>query len=116
MIRWRTLALLPVLVALAACNKDKAAEPPAELVDIKQSLPVERLWSTSVGGGGEKLRLALGLAAGDDVLYAASRKGEVRALDAVTGRTRWESDVKVELSAGPSDSDRKSTRLNSSHT
>jgi outer membrane protein assembly factor BamB len=102
MIRWRTFALLSVLAALAACSKDKTAEPPAELVDIKQSLPVERLWSTSVGGGGEKLRLALGLAAGDDLLYAASRKGEVRALDAATGRTRWESDVEVELAAGPS--------------
>ena len=102
MIRWRTLALLSVLAALAACDKDKTAEPPAELVDIKQSLPVERLWSTSVGGGGEKLRLALGLAASDDALYAASRKGEVRALDAANGRTRWESDVEVELAAGPS--------------
>jgi len=102
MIRWRTVALLSVLAALAACNKDKAAEPPAELVDIKQTLPVERLWSTSVGGGGEKLRLALGIAAADDVLYAASRKGEVRALDAANGHTRWESDVKVELAAGPS--------------
>ena len=102
MIRWRTLALLSVLAALAACNKDKAAEPPAELVDIKQTLPVERIWSTSVGGGGEKLRLALGLAAADDVLYAASRKGEVRALDAANGRTRWDADVKVELAAGPS--------------
>ena len=32
-------------------------------------------------------------AAGDDVLYAASRKGEVHALDAATGRTRWVSDT-----------------------
>ena len=30
MIRWRTLALLAVLAALAACDKDKTAEPPAE--------------------------------------------------------------------------------------
>ena len=37
MIRWRTLALLSVLVALAACNKDKAAEPPAELVDFAEA-------------------------------------------------------------------------------
>jgi len=102
MIRWRTLALLSVLAVLAACDKDKTAEPPAELVDVKQTLPVERLWSTSVGGGGEKLRLALGLAAGDDVLYAASRKGKVRALDATTGRARWEADTKADLAAGPS--------------
>jgi len=102
MIRWRTLVLLSVLAALAACNKDKAAEPPAELVDVKQTLPVERIWTTSVGGGGEKLRLALGLAAGDDTLFAASRKGEVRALDAAGGRTRWKSDTEAELAAGPS--------------
>jgi outer membrane protein assembly factor BamB len=102
MIRWRTLALLSVLAVLAACDKDKTAEPPAELVDVKQTLPVERLWSTSVGSGGEKLRLALGLAAGDDVLYAASRKGKVRALDATTGRALWEADTKADLAAGPS--------------
>jgi len=102
MMRWRTLALLSVLAVLAACDKDKTAEPPAELVDVKQTLPVERLWSTSVGGGGEKLRLALGLAAGDDVLYAASRKGKVRALDATTGRALWEADTKADLAAGPS--------------
>ena len=102
MSRWRTLALLAVLGTLVACDKDKTAEPPAELVDVKQTLPVERLWSTSVGGGGEKLRLALGLAAGDDVLYAASRKGKVRALDATTGRALWEADTKADLAAGPS--------------
>jgi outer membrane protein assembly factor BamB len=101
MIRWRTLALLSVLAALAACNKDKTAEPPAELVDVRQELPVDELWSASVGGGGEKLRLALGLAAGDDVLYAASREGSVRALEAATGRARWEAETKAELAAGP---------------
>jgi len=101
MMRWRTLALLSVLAVLAACNKDKTAEPPAELVDVKQTLPVERLWSTSVSGGGEKMRLALGLAAGDGVLYAASRNGKVSALDAATGRKRWDADTKVELAAGP---------------
>ena len=101
MSRWRTLALLSALAVLAACSKDKTAEPPAELVEVKQTLPVERLWSTSVGGGGEKLRLALGLAAGDGVLYAASRDGEVRAIDAGTGRVRWEAKTKAALAAGP---------------
>lgn len=101
MIRRRTLALLSVLALLGACSKDKAAEPPAELVDVRETLSVDELWSTGVGGGGEKLRLALGLAAGDDVLYAASRGGSVRAIDAASGRTRWESETKAELAAGP---------------
>ena len=98
---WRTLSLLAVLGVLAACDKDKTAEPPAELVDIKATLQVEKLWSTGVGGGGEKLRLALGLAEDGGALYAASRDGSVRALDAANGRSRWESDTKTDLSAGP---------------
>jgi outer membrane protein assembly factor BamB len=102
---WRTLALVAALGALAACDKDKAVDPPAELVDLKPTLPVKELWSTGVGGGGEKLRLALGLAEDAGVLYAASRDGEVRALDAATGRTRWASDTKAELSAGPAAGD-----------
>jgi len=101
MIRWRTLALLPVLAALAACSKDKTAEPPAELVEVRQELRVDELWTAGVGGGGEKLRLALGLAAGDGGLFAASREGNVRALEAASGRTRWETETKAELAAGP---------------
>ena len=88
MIRWRSLVALAALGLLAACNRDKTAEPPAELVDIKQTLPVKQLWSTSVGGGEEKLRLALGVAKDGDTLYVASRDGDVRALDAASGSTR----------------------------
>jgi outer membrane protein assembly factor BamB len=105
MSRWRTLALLAVLGTLVACDKDKTAEPPAELVDVKQTLPVTKLWSAGLGGGGEKLRLALGLADGGELLYAASRDGEVRALEPASGRTRWESDTESELSAGPGTGD-----------
>lgn len=98
---WRALALVAALGALAACSKDKTVEPPAELVDLNQTLAVQKVWSDGVGGGGEKLRLALGLAEDSGVLYAASRNGKVRALDADTGRTRWQVDTKADLSAGP---------------
>jgi outer membrane protein assembly factor BamB len=98
---WRTLALVAALGALVACSKDKTVEPPAELVDLNQTLAVQKVWSDGVGGGGEKLRLALGLAEDSGVLYAASRGGKVRALDADTGRTRWQVDTKADLSAGP---------------
>lgn len=98
---WRTLAFVAALGALAACSKDKTVEPPAELVDLNQTLAVQKVWSEGVGGGGEKLRLALGLAEDSGVLYAAARDGKVRALDADTGRTRWQVDTKADLSAGP---------------
>lgn len=95
------VALVAALALLAACDKEKDVEPPAELVDIKPTLAVDKLWSSGVDGGGKKLRLALGIALDGDTLYAAGRKGDVRAIDAATGRTRWETDTDLALSAGP---------------
>jgi outer membrane protein assembly factor BamB len=94
-------AALAALAMLAGCDKDKDVDPPAELVDLKATLAVQRLWSTGVGGGGEKLRLSLGLAESDGLLFAAGRDGTVRALDSASGRTRWQTDTEIELSAGP---------------
>lgn len=93
--------LVAACVVVAACDKDKDVEPPAELVDVKTVLPVDRLWSAGVGGGGEKLRLGLGLAYWDGRLYAAARDGDVRAIDPASGRTQWQVDTRLDLSAGP---------------
>jgi outer membrane protein assembly factor BamB len=90
-----------LLLLAAGCDKDKDAEPPAELIDLKPSLAVDKLWATNVGGDGENLRLALGLALDGGTLYAASRAGEVEAIDPATGKTRWVAETKAELSAGP---------------
>ncbi len=95
------LAALAGIALLPACSSDKNVEPPAELVDLRPVLAVDEVWSERVGGGGEKLRLALGLALQDGTLFAASRDGDVRAMQAGSGRTVWQSDTKLELSAGP---------------
>ena len=97
----RLIAALALLGALAACNTDTTVDPPAELVDIKQTLKVQHLWSESLGGGGEVLRLTLGVAGSGETIYAAGRSGKVRALDAATGKQRWQADTDLELSAGP---------------
>ncbi len=54
-----------------------------------------------MGGGGEKLRLSLGLRLDGGTIFAASRDGDVVAIDATTGRTRWTQDTKADLAAGP---------------
>ncbi|HEX9206982.1 MAG TPA: outer membrane protein assembly factor BamB [Steroidobacteraceae bacterium] len=98
---WVAACTASLLFVVAGCGGDKDAEPPAELIDLKPSLQVDKLWSTSVGGDSETLRLAFGLALDDGVLFAAGRKGDVVALDPATGKSRWKSDTKAELSAGP---------------
>jgi outer membrane protein assembly factor BamB len=97
----RSLVALAALAALAGCNKDKDVEPPAELVDIEASLAVQKIWSEGIGGGGEKLRLTLGVAGEGETVYVASRDGEVLALDAASGRAQWKTKTGFDLSSGP---------------
>ncbi len=96
--------LATLLLVLAACTKDKDVEPPAQLVPFPATLPVKKLWSEKVPGGNKKfavLRLGLGPAVDDGVVFAASHKGEVVALALETGRELWRKKTKLPLSAGP---------------
>ena len=98
------LLLLATMLALTACkSKDdkKKIDVPAELVDIKNpSVKVQKVWGASVGGGGKKLRLGLGLAATGDRLYAAGRDGEIAAFNLKTGKQLWRTKTKLELTGG----------------
>jgi outer membrane protein assembly factor BamB len=87
---------------LAACSdKNKKVDEPVELTDIKSpTVRVQRLWGASVGGGGKKLRLGLGLAADDARLFAAGRDGDVAAFDLKTGRQAWRTQTDLELAGG----------------
>src|SRR5258707_7387984 len=99
--------LLPLsfaaLLIAAGCSKDKDVEPPAKLVKVPTTLPVKRLWDEGVGGGKKqsKLRLGLGPAIDNGVVFAANHKGEVLAVSLETGRDVWVKKLKVPISAGP---------------
>src|ERR1700676_4007239 len=97
------LGLTALLVA-AGCSKDKDVEPPAVLVNFPATLPVKKLWGEGVGGGKKQmvLRLGLGPAVDNGVVFAASHKGEVLAASLDTGRHIWIKNLKIPLSAGPS--------------
>src|SRR5580692_9194929 len=94
---------LAALVVAAGCSKDKDVEPPATLVKFPETLPVKKLWSEGVGGGKKQavLRLGLGPAADDGVVFAASHKGEVLATSLESGHHLWVKKLKVPISAGP---------------
>jgi outer membrane protein assembly factor BamB len=91
------------LLLAAGCSKDKDVEPPAALVDFPATLPVKKLWSEGVGGGKKqiKLRLGLGPAIDNGLVFAASHKGEMLAVALDTGRNVWVKKLKVPISAGP---------------
>src|ERR1700674_4130482 len=96
------LGLAALLIA-AGCSKDKDVEPPATLVKFPATLPVKKLWSEGVGGGKKQLvlRLGLGPAIDNGIVFAASHKGEVLAVSLETGRHIWVKNLKLPLSAGP---------------
>lgn len=95
---------LAALILMAGCSKDKDVEPPAKLVNFPTKLPVKELWGDKVGGGKKqvKLRLGLGPAYDNGLVFAASDQGEVVGVNLDTGRHVWlKKFKKMQFSAGP---------------
>jgi len=97
----RFCAAATLFALLAACDKDKDVEPPAELVDFKESVSIQKAWSFSLGGGDAVMRDGLAPAAEGDRVYLAGRGGEVIAVQAASGKVLWRSKTKAELTGGP---------------
>lgn len=98
---WRLAAAAVLLALLGACDKEKDVEPPAKLVDFKESLNVQRVWNASLGGGDEVMRGGLAPAADGERVFVAGRGGDVLAVQAASGKTLWRARTKAELSGGP---------------
>jgi outer membrane protein assembly factor BamB len=82
-------------------DSDDPTEPPAELVDFSPRLKISRQWSFGVGGAGEGKRLGLAPATDAIRVFAGGHGGKVMAVDALTGKSVWDEDLKLPLSAGP---------------
>jgi len=90
-------------VFLSTCASDPVV-PPTELTSIPTEAGLDRLWSRklnkSVKGRFEPLVL-------DGVVYAASRVGEVIAVDQQTGERKWLKNLSTPLSSGVGGSDKR---------
>lgn len=98
-LHWLGLAAMATL--LVACSKDKNQEKPAELTEFTSTAKVERVWSANVGDGAPRLRVGLEIAIAGDTVFAANHKGVVYAYDRATGKRRWDTRTKLQLTGGP---------------
>jgi outer membrane protein assembly factor BamB len=101
----RNLPLVLAALAVTGCgvfgDDDEEELEPVKLADIETKVKVRRIWSTKVGDSAEYLRVALQPAGDGNRLYAASRDGNVVALDPATGKSAWRTRLDARLSAGP---------------
>lgn len=84
---------------LAACGSTPV-NPPSPLPEHSDRVAAETQWKTRIGRGTEGDHLRLAPAVGDGAVFAASRDGTVRAVEADTGLTRWEREMDTELTGG----------------
>lgn len=110
MTRWmRLLILVPALAALSGCQTlggwfgggDDEAEP-AELTEIRQSVPIERVWSVNTGDGINRSKPRIRPVADGELIWVADHEGLITAVNADSGRVEREFDIDLPISAGPS--------------
>jgi len=93
--------MVALLIAIAACSKDKTIDQPAKLTPVAWTLRVQHVWSATVDTKKSlPLRLGLGLAVDDGRVYAAGHKGDVTAFELASGRVAWRTRLKAPLSGG----------------
>jgi len=85
------------VLLLGACATSEPVVPPTELRSIKVQSKLDRLWSFSLPKAkkGRFEPLPMG-----GLVYAASRSGEVVALDQATGKLKWKRKLDTALSTG----------------
>ncbi len=100
--------LLAASLALGGCTtvggwfgKTEEVDPPAELVDFEREIEVREIWSRSVGAGAKEYYLKLRPLVADGRVFAAERRGGVKAFDARSGDEIWEAETNTPISGGP---------------
>ncbi len=103
---WRGLSALCLLVVLAGCSwfsgDDDEINAPAELVEFESSVPVERIWRTSIGASADRVPVNITPVYSAGKIYVADRKGRISVIDADSGQLEHQIKSRLRISAGPS--------------
>jgi outer membrane protein assembly factor BamB len=95
-LRWACLAGA-TLVLLACSSRDPALTKPADLIDIKNQVPVRTVWKNSIGSA---RTFVLQPAVAENAIYAAANNGTVVRIAPDTGKIVWRIELDTEISAG----------------
>lgn len=111
---WKVITVFGLVLTVCACSSvgktldavnflqtPDNVDPPEELVDIDETLVVEKIWSRDLGRGTDKQLVALGIGVAGDMLIIGGRGGGVVALSRETGEVIWKLQTGMPLSAGP---------------
>ncbi|WP_346839157.1 outer membrane protein assembly factor BamB [Microbulbifer sp. SAOS-129_SWC] len=95
-------AAIALALALGACasNDEKEDTDPVELVDIKPTVELDKVWSHNIGDIDAKLYAMLEPGIADGKLVAANSDGDVIAFDRNSGDRLWKTDLDVQISGG----------------
>lgn len=105
-VRWRragtVLMLLGLLGGCSMFDSDDGEDEskPAPLVDIKAEQSFDKIWSHGVGNGQGKLYYRIRPAIVADRIFVAANNGDVEAFDRLTGKSLWDADIDVQVTAG----------------
>jgi len=96
----RFIVFLLSALFLIACGDSDNSEPPAELIDFKQTLKVKELWSVDTGNGVDQLFVKLFPLVLNDRIVVTDRDGSVSAYNLETGDQLWETELDIVISGG----------------
>ena len=104
----RLVTALALVLLLQDCSwirswgeDDLKPGDPLPLTEFSPTLETRKLWSTRIGDGIGRQRTQLRPVITDGVVYAADYKGLLVAVDADSGRKRWEIKTDLPFSGGP---------------
>ena len=99
------LCTLACTLLLSGCSwfggDDEESEiQPAELVKFNQEATIKKQWSVNIGADNRDFWNSLRPAASTELVFAADHEGRVTAIDIVTGKPRWSTELEQLVSGG----------------
>jgi outer membrane protein assembly factor BamB len=93
------LAIVLMVLSVAACSKKQVAYV-APLIQFDQTLAVNTVWTTSVGGNSQKEYLKLTPTLYNGQIYVANGSGQISIVDQDSGKRVWNTNIKEPISSG----------------